>query len=466
MSLRVRLALWYGGLIGLAMLTLGLVTYGIHSRAHYDDLDRTLAGAAEHAAEEYQLSRSSSVVSLTPYLVMRYYDAEGRPGEASIEELAPTFEPSDLLARGSSAPYDALIQLSPSFTPVDPGAGAFGLVEDSGGRRWRLYVLPLADPGGFMVAESPLDRIDAFIESFRMLVTLFALLAIVVTVIATWLVAVRALHPVDLLARAAHSITQSRNFAQRVPVDGRRDELGRLASTFNEMLGSLEEAYRAQQRFVADASHELRAPLTVLQANLELVQRRPELSREEQEESISEALRETRRLSTLVSDLLALARADAGVSLRMEKVELDRVLLESTGEVRRIAKGRKLEVGELQPAMVLGDADRLKQLILILLDNALKYTPADGTVTVELRRGAGTAELVVRDTGVGIPEAELPHVFERFYRADPARARDPGGTGLGLPIAQWIAEQHRGEVRLESRPGVGTTVSVRIPVVG
>ena len=193
----------------------------------------------------------------------------------------------------------------------------------------------------------------------------------------------------DLLARAAHSITQSRNFALRVPEDGRRDELGRLASTFNEMLGSLEEAYRAQQRFVADASHELRAPLTVLQANLELVQRRPELSREEQEESISEALRETRRLSTLVADLLALARADAGVSLRMEKVELDRVLLESTGEVRRIARGRKLEVGELQPAVVLGDADRLKQLVLILLDNALKYTPADGRVTVELRRGRG-----------------------------------------------------------------------------
>jgi signal transduction histidine kinase len=282
--------------------------------------------------------------------------------------------------------------------------------------------------------------------------------------LAAWLVAGRALRPVAALTATAEAIARSRSFRRRVPAEGGRDELGRLAATFNEMLGSLDGAYQAEQRFVADASHELRAPLTAIQANLELLERRPDLPPEARREAVAEAGREARRLAALVADLLALARADAGVALRREPVELDRVLLDAAAEARHLGRGPRLEVGALEPVAVQGDRDRLRQLLLILLDNALKYTPPAGQVTVGLRRDGTAAELFVRDTGVGIAPEHLARVFERFYRADAARARDPGGSGLGLPIARWIARQHGGDVSLASEPGRGTTATVRLPL--
>jgi len=152
------------------------------------------------------------------------------------------------------------------------------------------------------------------------------------------------------------------------------------------------------------------------------------------------------------------------VPLRLQRTELDRTLLEAFREARCLAHGQRMELGQVEPVLVDGDPDRLKQLLLILLHNAIKYTPPAGRVTVGLRRVHGTVEITVEDTGVGISPEDLPHVFERFYRADPARSRDPGGTGLGLPIARWLAEQHGGEVTLASEPGRGTMARVRLPL--
>jgi two-component system OmpR family sensor kinase len=242
-----------------------------------------------------------------------------------------------------------------------------------------------------------------------------------------------------------------------------RDELDRLAATFNEMLTSLEEAYCAQQRFVADASHELRAPLTAIQGNLELLRRHPTMPAAERAESLAEVERESSRLTRLVADLLALARADAGMKLSQHSVDLDAIVLESFRAAHQLAQGQKLSLDPFEPVRVRGDADRLKQLVLIMLDNALKYTPPGEQVTVGLQCCQASAEIRICDTGVGISGADLPHVFERFYRADPARSRDPGGTGLGLPIARWIVEQHGGTIELQSQLGQGTTVTVRLP---
>jgi two-component system, OmpR family, sensor kinase len=163
--------------------------------------------------------------------------------------------------------------------------------------------------------------------------------------------------------------------------------------------------------------------------------------------------------------MLALARADAGVTLQHRPVELDTIVLDAFRSARQLVRGQELELDTFEPAQVVGDEDRLKQLLLILLDNALKYTPAGGQVTLGLRHRDTKAEVVVRDTGIGIAAGDLPHVFERFYRADPARNRDSGGTGLGLPIARWIAQQHGGDVTIESEPGRGTTAVVRLPLL-
>jgi len=248
-----------------------------------------------------------------------------------------------------------------------------------------------------------------------------------------------------------------------VALPGGRDELSHLAETFNEMLASLEEAYRAQQRFVADASHELRAPLTAIQGNLELLANHTDMLETERQTALVEAQCEAARLARLVADLLALARADAGALIDLRPVDLDAILLDSLRSARQLSQGQVVAITAFEPVQVFGNEDRLKQLLLILLDNALKYTPPDGRVTVELRRNGTTAEVTVQDTGEGITADALPHVFERFYRADPARTRDPGGTGLGLPIAHWIVEQHGGSIALASQPGYGTTVTVTLP---
>ena len=240
---------------------------------------------------------------------------------------------------------------------------------------------------------------------------------------------------------------------------------GRLAGTFNEMLASLDQAYATQQRFVADASHELRAPLTLIQANLELA-RRPGIDPAAQATAVTEAHAEAARLARLVADLLALARADAGMPIHRKPVELDRLLMDVLGETRRAVGGHRLAVDQLEPTTVSGDPDRLRQLLVNLLDNAVKYTPAGGRIGLRLARDGATAVLAVSDTGAGIPPEHLPHVFERFYRADAGRSRDPGGTGLGLPIARWIAEQHAGSIELTSHPGEGTTAVVRLPIGG
>lgn len=468
MSLRLRLALWYGVLTGLAVVLVTLLTYALHTRGHYDDLDHALVTVAQHVAEEYDAAGPGRVDSITAPpsagLVLRVHDADGRLIVASPNAaLAPEAPPAALLGGPSDPPFDPLVGFAPSFMPSHPEPGALGVATGPDGARWRLYALPLRDERTLLAA-TPLDRVDAATDLFRRLVPLLAGVGAAITMLAGYLLAGRAIRPVATVTETADAIARSRDFARRVPMPPRQDELGRLAATFNRMLASLHEAYQAQQQFVADASHELRAPLTAIQANLELVRRHPELPDAERDEAITEAGREAQRLARLVADLLTLARADAGLPLRRWRVELDRLLLDAFTEARQLARGQHLEIGRLEPVQISGDPDRLKQLALILLDNAIKYTPPGGQVILELWRNGAAAEILIRDTGVGIPPADLPHVFDRFYRADPARSRDPGGTGLGLPIARWIAQQHGGDVTLASRPGEGTTARVRLPL--
>ena len=227
---------------------------------------------------------------------------------------------------------------------------------------------------------------------------------------------------------------------------------------------SLGELAEGQRRFLADASHELRAPLTVIQGNLEMLERFPDIPSEERNEVVSECVQSVLRLGRMAKDLLALARGDAGDHLRLERLELQGLMTDTLHEVRHLASGRTLEAGVLETCQIEGDRDRLKQLLTILLDNALKYTPEGGTVTLELDAKSEWAEIRIADTGAGIGPDDLEKVFERFYRTDASRSRQTGGTGLGLPIARWIAEQHGGTVRLESELGVGTKAIVCLPL--
>ena len=471
MSLRLRLALWYGGLAGLLILLVCTYSYAVHGRAHYDETDVGLATFAEHVASELVSATTPeqrtavlhASVAMGP--TMRVYaTADGAlRARSDTGSSAPALELKDALAPGPR-PYPFIARYAPALHSPDGHFGHFTLLRAR--QRWRVYALPIAERSEHLVALAPLGTIDASVRQFGVLMILMAVVGAIVTFLAGWLVAASALRPVAAVTETARTIARSREFSRRVspfPVQSARDELGRLAATFNEMLGSLEQAYSAQQRFVSDASHELRAPLTSIQANLELLRDHENMSARERQIAVREAATEANRLARLVADLLALARADAGTTLRREDVELDRVLMDVVGDARHLVTGQHLEIETLEPCVIRGDRDRIKQLLLVLVDNAIKYTAPPGSIRVSLQRDAQGAGFEVRDTGIGIPAADMPRVFERFYRADPARSRDPGGTGLGLAIARWIATQHGGTIELTSIPGRGTTARVHLP---
>ena len=409
MSFRGRLALWYGGTAGALVTVACVYSVALHSRTHYDDLDAMLESMTAHVADELAAAptpeerrvilRDSERLGTW----VRVYAPDGElRAESDLAAGSPAIDPRAVLAGGSPAPYSVLASLVHPAHPVPAGSGSFGLARGSTGERWRVYVVPLGGSSEVVATAMPLARLDASVKAFGRLMLAMAVAGSAGAFLVGWIVAGRATRPIAVMTDTAGAIARSREFSRRVPMAPSGDELGRLAGTFNEMLASLEQAYATQQRFIADASHELRAPLTLIQANLELA-RRPGIDSAAQAAAVTEAHTETTRLARLVADLLALARADAGMPIRREPVELDRLLMDVLGETRRVAGGHRLAVDQLEPSTVSGDPDRLRQLLVILLDNAVKYTPAGGRIALRLARDGATAILAVSDTGVGIP---------------------------------------------------------------
>jgi signal transduction histidine kinase len=267
--------------------------------------------------------------------------------------------------------------------------------------------------------------------------------------------------PLEDIATVARQITRADDLSRRVPYANRPDEIGELARAFNQTLERLERLFRTQQRLLADVSHELRTPLTAIRGNLDLIERIGEAD----PESISAIQVEIERMTRLVGDLLLLARADSGgLPLERRPVELDNILFEIYRQIAVVNPPVEVKLSEVDQATVMGDADRLKQLFINLVENAIKYTPAGGTVELSLFKKDDKVHFEVRDTGIGIPPENLPHIFDRFYRVDKARARAHGGSGLGLSIAKWIATAHGGSIRVKSQPGEGTTFTVTLPL--
>jgi signal transduction histidine kinase len=275
----------------------------------------------------------------------------------------------------------------------------------------------------------------------------------------------RALGPVARITDEARAITET-NLSTRLAVPQSRDELQQLSETLNEMLGRIEQSFMRTKQFTADASHELRAPLTLIYTAAQYALRRPR-SREELVESLSRILRESRRTITLIEDLLALARGDAGHQpAELEVLDAAGLVRDAAeqatamGEAKDVRVTMAVEPGEL---LVRGNDATLRRLLLILVDNAVKFTPTGGIVTLGAQREGADVALSVADTGVGIAADDVPHIFERFWRADKVRSREVGGTGLGLPIAQQIAEQHDATLDVHSEPGRGSVFTLRMP---
>jgi heavy metal sensor kinase len=313
---------------------------------------------------------------------------------------------------------------------------------------------------------APLKEFYEALERFRLILWFSVPVLLIGAGLGGYWISRRALKPVDQITTAAESIS-IRNLSDRLAVPKTSDELQRLSETLNRMLARLDTSVQRMSQFTADASHELRAPVSLIRTTAELAVQDGRTNTEYHEDMV-QILAEAERTSRLIDSLLLLARADAGEGgLQHELTDVSTSVREALEQGRSLAAENGIELmADLnsEPIVVRGDGEALRRLFFILIDNALKYTPEGGRVQVGLGTLDAQATIRVRDSGIGISESDQPHIFDRFWRADRVRSRGVGGAGLGLSIARWIVDQHRGSVEVQSRPGQGSTFTVRIPL--
>ena len=480
-STRLRLTAWYAAVLVLVLMALGVSVEALARNRLLGDVDDRLANTAEDIGSEIERNLARVPFQTEP---------------VSFEEIVPTLGsfasrglliqitgPHDEVVRTSEyAPDKPIVEeparasdepwfVSTSMNGEDMRAVRYPLlVTDEDGIRWYI--------GSVIVGERLLTMQQTLVSLRQVLVGASAL-GLALAVAGGWLLAGRALRPVDRVTAAAAAIAAgdgtATSLSARLPVPQTNDELARLSATFNAMLARLEASFRAQERFVADASHELRTPLTAIRGNVDVLMRQARVQRyvidaNDLGAALDDIRRESDRMRRLLDDLLLLARSDAGSDranwalVRLEPVRLDEVAAQAVHSAEALTASHDLELEAPRAVEILGDADRLHQLTMILIDNAIRHTPAGGHIRVAVTANSdGDARLAVRDDGDGIAPEHLPHLFERFYRADGARGRSSGGTGLGLAIARAITQAHGGDITVSSNPGRGTTFVVTLP---
>jgi heavy metal sensor kinase len=452
-TLRVRLTLWYVALLFVILVAFSSFLIFSLSNGLYGALDSKLDTDARLAQEGLQsqngqLRLGPGIDQLSPGSIPVLVDPSGQT----------------LLDGDPRWPIDAPIN------PSDANAGGMTNIETVYLNRrdaWRVLVAPVQRDGQ-TVALLEVGRPDTEVKEALQRLGFLLLLAVPTTIVLAasggLFLANRALAPVDKMTRTARRIG-AQDLSQRIGLPTSHDEVGRLAETFDDMLERLDQAFQRQRQFSADASHELRTPLAIITSQIDVALEQPRSAK--QYAAVLQGLRsESERMSELLGQLLSLSRADAGREhLTKEAVSLDELAAEVAAQLAPVAQanGVELKVDASDPIVIPGDQTYLIRLVMNLLDNALKFTPAGGRVIVAVKSESPWAVVSVSDTGVGIPAEHLPHVFERFYRVDKARSRAAGGAGLGLAICDWIAGAHGGRIEVISAPGRGSTFSVFLP---
>lgn len=447
-SIKFRLTLWYLAAIVVLLVILGTVSYYLLSKSLYRNLDESLRTRVIELQGSIKIDgRRVQFEQKVAELVM-IYDADG----ALLERLGPNVEFSNIDKTVEQALFGKSSFVSAS-TPKGPDV--------------RLYAAPFNDNSGrrvaIIVGRLPNDILDV-LAIFRMVILNSSLLVVVLAGVGGLFLADRTLKPVERIAEIARGIGES-DLSRRIDIQT-DDELGRLASTLNGMIARLEEAFKKQRQFVADASHELRTPLAIIQAESSLALGK-ERTQAEFRKSLELVSQEVDYMSDIVGKLLLLARSDAGVEpVDLRDVDLKELLVGLSQDVEALAqeKGLQFTLGSTDSLTIKGDKLKLRQLFLIVLDNAIRHTPGGGSISGSLVRRDGSAVASIGDTGIGIPAEHLPFIFDRFYRVDKARSRAEGGMGLGLSIAMSITKMHGGNIEVESQVGVGTTFRIVLPL--
>lgn len=459
-SVRVRLTMWYVLVFGVLLSAFSLAVYLALSKSLYARLDLALANAARTAANSFQIETD---------------EREGDAAAGALDTLT-TLQLPDLYV----AIYQGERLLASSYPsdqpPVPPEASAISSTGDEqpifrtvvgyGNEGARQVLLPLSTAGGEYVIfiTEPLHDLNEQLGAIRRIFYFGLPAALLAAGVGSFLLARKSLAPVVAMSNQAERIS-ARNLHERLRVRNADDELGHLASVFNELLSRLDRSFESMRAFMADASHELRTPLSIIrgEADVALSQKRDSA---EYQATLAIIQDEAKRLSRLVDDMLELARADAGQRpLHITAFYLNDLVDECcrAAQVLAAQKGLSLSMEPAPDISFQGDEDILRRMLLNLLDNAVKYTPAGGSVVVSLKPESGAVKIGVSDTGIGIPAEVVPQIFERFYRISKARSRAAGGSGLGLSIARWAAEAHKGSIQVTSRPAQGSTFTVILP---
>jgi heavy metal sensor kinase len=452
MSLRLRLTLLYTSILGGVLLVFGILVYTLITVTLLDSIDSRLSTASQQLIDRLKVNSNNQ------------FDPRSVAGYQPTENLL--FQVWDM---------DGNLQLTRPVGLLDALDGnglevgqSFYSSKTVGDDRIRVLSVPLKTnrgPVGVLQVGLSLVLVDVVQRTLIGILILLTIVLMLLVGLSTWFLTRQALAPLATVTEVATRITQADDLSRRIPAStAGGDEVGKLIRAFNETLERLENLFNTQRRFTADVSHELRTPLTVIKGEVGLMR----LTGSVDEESIGNIEREVDRLTRLVGDLLLLSQAESGrLALDMAEVDLDTVLLEVYQQARTLA-GDKLTVSlsEIDQVHLIGDRDRLKQVLLNLAANAIQYSPAGKSVTLGLQRADDQVKLFVQDTGPGISPKDLPHIFDRFYRAERSRKRSASsGFGLGLSIADWIVKKHNGRIDVSSEEGQGTLFTVWLPLI-
>jgi heavy metal sensor kinase len=489
MTIRLRLTLWYTALLGATLI--------LFSGAIYSALAQNLRGQFlfETGRQAAEISQAITDQIQGDLLVIRtdLKGIERLPPPINVDAFANNLPVQiinlngDILKRSDTLKRTSL-EIT-NYTQALPNirqnlAHWYYFPYNQDGAPALVYSVPLYIEnkiiGAAQVIRSARHIEEMLVQMSRYLVLGTAFSLVLAAIVGAFL-ANRALTPIDAITQTASSITRTKDLEQRLNMMDNVSEVGQLAATFNVMLDRIQQLFKTQERLIADVSHELRTPLTTVQGNIELLQKMALASQNHAQfpqydanlqETLREVANETNRMSKMINDLLLLAQADSGaLQLQMAPVEMDTLLLEVYRQTKRIAEQRKtskgweMRLGSEDQASVWGDRERLRQLLINLTDNALKYTPEGGTITLSLENGDKWVKIEIKDTGIGIPAEQQEQIFERFYRTDKARSRELGGSGLGLSIVQWITQAHHGQVTVTSKPQEGSTFTLWLPTL-
>ncbi len=454
MSLRLRLTLLYTTLLGLVLMLAGALIYSLVSVNLINQVDSSLVQSSNQIIDLLRVNmdnrfdpRSIASYQPTENLVIQLWNYNNE-----LEIARPALWQQTLDADGLQAGKTVIHSTQTATAHM------------------RVISIPLRSvrgPAGVLQLGLSLGLVDTTQQTLAVVVLIMTLVAMFLTGLATWLLTGRALAPLQTVTTVATQITRADDLSRRIPLTSNpEDEVGSLILAFNQTMERLEQLFTSQRRFVADVSHELRTPLTVIKGNISLMRK---MCNQEDAEILADIDSEVDRLTRMVTDLLLLAQVDAGsLPLDRKPVDLDTLLLEVFEQMRVLAGDRvKITIVDIDQVIVPGDRDRLKQVILNLVGNAVQYTPPGGEVHLTLQKDGQRGILSVSDNGPGIPAKDLPHIFERFYRGDQSRKRNKSsGFGLGLSIAYWIAVNHDGALTVNSTEGAGTTFTLSLPLQG